>query len=124
MNDTYLTIKNLKLWARVGVLNKEREFGQLFSIDIFFWSDFEECSDSDDINNTIDYSFLINDIKNHSKNFSCKTIEKYSSEIVNLIVKKYKPSRLEIMLTKCHPPIIGFDGQVTIVKRYEKGSKS
>ena len=124
MNDTYLTIKNLKLWARVGVLNKEREFGQLFSIDIFFWSDFEECSDSDDINNTIDYSFLISDIKNHSKNFSCKTIEKYSSEIVNLIVKKYKPSRLEIMLTKCHPPIIGFDGQVTIVKRYEKGSKS
>ena len=118
MNETHLKIKNIKLWARVGVLEKEREFGQLFSLDVFLWSDFEECADSDDINKTIDYSLLINDIKDHAKVFSCMTIEKYSNEIVNLVERKYKPSRLEITLTKCNPPIIGFDGQVTIVKKY------
>ncbi len=122
MDNTYLKIKNIKLWARVGVLHNEREFGQLFTLDIFLWSDFEECANSDDINKTIDYSILINDIKNHSKRFSCKTIEKYSNEILNLVVNKYNPSRLEITLTKCHPPIIGFDGQVTIVKVYERDS--
>ncbi len=122
MQETYLKIENIKVWARVGVLNKEREFGQLFSLDVFLWSDFKECTDSDDINKTIDYSVLINDIKNHSKRFSCKTIEKYSSEILNLIVESYNPSRIKILLTKCHPPIIGFDGQVTIVKTYERES--
>ena len=120
MNEAYLKINNIKVWARVGVLDDEREFGQLFSFDVLLWSDFEECTDSDDINKTIDYSILINDIKNHSKSFSCKTIEKYSSEIINMIVRKYKPSRLEVFLTKCNPPIIGFDGKVTIVKKYEK----
>ena len=122
MKETYLKIQNIKLWARVGVLDKEREFGQLFSLDVFLWSDFEKCTFSDDINETIDYSTLISDIKVHSKNFSCKTIEKYSCEIVNLVVKRYKPARLEISLTKCKPPIIGFDGQVTIVKSYERKS--
>ena len=122
MKETYLKIQNIKLWARVGVLDKEREFGQLFSLDLVLWSDFEKCALTDDINETIDYSSLISDIKVHSKNFSCKTIEKYSSEILNLVVKRYKPTRLEILLTKCKPPIIGFDGQVTIMKSYERQS--
>ena len=122
MKETYLKIQNIKLWARVGVLDKEREFGQLFSLDLILWSDFEKCALTDDVNETIDYSSLISDIKVHSKNFSCKTIEKYSSEILNLVVKRYKPTRLEILLTKCKPPIIGFDGQVTIMKSYERQS--
>tara|TARA_B100000212_G_C27333873_1_gene515955 strand:- start:767 stop:1135 length:369 start_codon:yes stop_codon:yes gene_type:complete len=122
MQETYLKIQNIKLWARVGVLDKEREFGQLFSLDLVLWSDFEKCALTDDVNETIDYSSLISDIKVHSKNFSCKTIEKYSSEILNLVVKRYKPTRLEILLTKCKPPIIGFDGQVTIMKSYERQS--
>ena len=122
MKETYLKIQNIELWARVGVLDKEREFGQLFSLDLVLWSDFEKCALTDDVNETIDYSSLISDIKVHSKNFSCKTIEKYSSEILNLVVKKYKPTRLEILLTKCKPPIIGFDGQVTIMKSYERQS--
>jgi len=122
MKETYLKIQNIKLWARVGVLDKEREFGQLFSLDLVLWSDFEKCALTDDVNETIDYSSLISDIKVHSKNFSCKTIEKYSSEILNLVVKRYKPTRLEILLTKCKPPIIGFDGQVTIMKSYERQS--
>ena len=122
MKETYLKIQNIKLWARVGVLDKEREFGQLFSLDLVLWSDFEKCALTDDVNETIDYSSLISDIKVHSKNFSCKTIEKYSSEILNLVIKRYKPTRLEILLTKCKPPIIGFDGQVTIMKSYERQS--
>ena len=122
MKETYLKIQNIKLWARVGVLDKEREFGQLFSLDLVLWSDFEKCALTDDVNETIDYSSLISDIKVHSKNFSCKTIEKYSREILNLVVKRYKPTRLEILLTKCKPPIIGFDGQVTIMKSYERQS--
>ena len=122
MKETYLKIQNIKLWARVGVLDKEREFGQLFSLDLVLWSEFEKCALTDDVNETIDYSSLISDIKVHSKNFSCKTIEKYSSEILNLVIKRYKPSRLQILLTKCKPPIIGFDGQVTIMKSYERQS--
>ena len=47
--ETFLKIENIKLWARVGVLDEERELGQLFILDVFLWSDFEKCTVNDDL---------------------------------------------------------------------------
>ncbi len=117
--ETYLKIKNIKLWARVGVLDKEREQGQLFSLDIFIWADFDDCSQNDDIRRTIDYSKLVEILKYQSKKICCFTIEKYSNEILKIIDEKFKFNRIKIILTKCKPPIIGFDGEVSIVRSLE-----
>jgi len=118
MEETFLEIKDVKIWARVGVLAEERKFGQLFSLDVSLWSDFRICSKTDDLSSTIDYAILINDIKTHSINFSCFTIEKYSSEILRIIVEKFYPERIKIKLTKCKPPISGFNGEVSIVRSF------
>ena len=80
--ETFLKIENIKLWARVGVLDEERELGQLFILDIFLWTDFEKCSVNDDIEKTIDYSKLVQILKDQSKKIYCFTIEKYSNEIL------------------------------------------
>ena len=50
--ETFLKIENIKLWARVGVLQKERDLGQIFSLDLFLWNDFKNCTLSDDIKET------------------------------------------------------------------------
>ena len=47
----------------MGVLNEERELGQLFSLDIFLWTDFEKCTANDDIKKTVDYSKLVEILK-------------------------------------------------------------
>tara|TARA_Y100000589_G_scaffold231365_1_gene218831 strand:- start:607 stop:972 length:366 start_codon:yes stop_codon:yes gene_type:complete len=120
MEETFLEIKNIKIWARVGVLIEERKFGQLFALDVSLWSDFNNCSKTDDLNFTIDYSVLIKEIKTHSMNFSCFTIEKYSSEILKIIVEKFSPKRLKIKLTKCNPPIAGFTGEVSIIRFFNR----
>ena len=120
MEDTFLEIKDIKIWARVGVFIDERKFGQLFSLDISLWSDFSKCSNTDDLSSTIDYAVLIKDIKTHSINFSCLTIEKYSSEILRIIVKKFNPERIKIKLTKCKPPIAGFTGKVSIIRSFNR----
>ena len=117
--ETYLKIKNIKLWARVGVLEEERESGQLFSLDVFLWSDFENCTQNDDIKSTVDYSKLVEILKYQSKKITCFTIEKYSNEILNIIYEEHEFSRIKIILTKCKPPIIGFDGEVSIVRIFE-----
>ena len=114
--ETYLKIKDIKLWARVGVLEEERELGQLFSLDVFLWADFENCTQKDDIKSTVDYSKLVEILKSQSKKISCLTIEKYSNEILNIINEKFELNRIKIILTKCKPPIIGFDGEVSIVR--------
>ena len=117
--ETFLKIENIKLWARVGVLDEERELGQLFSLDIFLWSDFEECTLTDDIKKTIDYSKLVQILKDQSKKVYCFTIEKYSNAILEIIDQEFKISKIKIILTKCNPPITGFDGKVSIVRILE-----
>ena len=45
--ETFLKIENIKLWARVGVLEEERELGQLFILDIFLWTGLQMGLDMD-----------------------------------------------------------------------------
>ena len=113
--EAFLKIENIKLWARVGVLDVERELGQLFSLDIFLWTDFEKCTINDDIKKTVDYSKLVQILKDQSKKIYCYTIEKYSNAILEIIDQEFKISKIKIILTKCNPPITGFDGKVSIV---------
>ena len=120
MKKNFLKIEKIELWARVGVLEKERKLGQLFNLDILLWADFDECSKNDNIKSTLDYSLIIQKIKSHSKNFTCFTIEKYSEEIIEIIQNGFNPDRIKITLTKCKPPIDGFKGTVSIVKFFEK----
>ncbi len=120
MKKNFLKIEKIELWARVGVLEQERKLGQLFNLDILLWSDFDSCSENDDIRSTLDYSLIIQKVKAHSKIFSCFTIEKYSEEIIKIIQMGFNPDRIKITLTKCRPPIDGFDGKVSIVKYFEK----
>ena len=103
--ETFLKIENIKLWARVGVLEEERELGQLFILDIFLWADFEKCTINDDLKKTIDYSKLVQILKDQSKKIYCCTIEKYSNEILEIIDQEFNFSKIKIILTKCNPPI-------------------
>ncbi len=117
--ETFLKIENIKLWSRVGVLDEERELGQLFILDILLWADFEKCTINDDIKKTVDYSKLVQILNDQSKKIYCYTIEKYSNEILEIIDQEFKPSKIKIILTKCNPPITGFDGKVSIVRILE-----
>ena len=117
--ETFLKIENIKLWARVGVLDEERQLGQLFSLDIFLWTDFENCTANDDIKKTVDYSKLVQILKDQSKKICCFTIEKFSNSILESIDQEFKLSKIKIILTKCNPPIKGFDGKVSIVRILE-----
>jgi len=117
--ETFLKIEKIKLWARVGVLDEERKLGQLFSLDIFLWTDFEKSTVDDDIKKTVDYAKLVEILKDQSKKIYCFTIEKYSNAILEIIDEEFKLSKIKIILTKCNPPITGFDGKVSIVRILE-----
>ena len=117
--ETFLKIENIQLWARVGVLDEERKLGQLFCLDIFLWTDLEKCTANDHIKKTVDYSKLVQILKDQSKKIYCLTIEKYSNAILEIIDQEFKLSKIKITLTKCNPPITGFDGKVSIVRTLE-----
>ena len=116
MQEDFLKIENIKFWARVGVLEEERLYGQLFSLDVSIWNDFSDSEKNDDLKSSLDYSVIVNDIKTHAAEFSCNTIEKFSCFIIEIIKSKFSPKRIKIKLTKCNPPIVGFDGKVSIIR--------
>jgi len=83
------------------------------------WTDFDNCTANDDIKKTVDYAKLVQIIKDQSKKIYCYTIEKYSNAILEIIDHEFKLSKIKIILTKCIPPITGFDGKVSIVRIIE-----
>ena len=83
------------------------------------WTDFQKCTLNDDIKKTADYSKLVQILKDQSKKIYCFTIEKYSKAILEMIDQEFNLSKIKIILTKCNPPITGFDGKVSIVRILE-----
>jgi len=63
------------------------------------WTDFEKCTVNDDIKKTIDYSKLVQILKDQSKKIYCFTIEKYSNEILEIIAQEFKLTKIKLILT-------------------------
>ena len=63
LKSSVIHINDLHLWAHVGVLDKERVHGQLFSLDFSLWLDLKIAAEKDELSATADYSLGINKIK-------------------------------------------------------------
>ena len=109
-------IKDINLWAHVGVLESERINGQSFVLDLSFWLDLDESSRLDQLDTSIDYSEAIKALQKLSFEIKCSTIEYFSDQILNVLESLYGQVPINIMLKKCSPPIHGFSGSVLIEK--------
>ena len=115
-NSSAIHIKDINLWAHVGILESERINGQSFLLDISFWLDLNESSKLDHLDQSIDYSEAIKAVQKLSFDIKCLTIEYFSDQILNLLESLFGQIPINIMLKKCSPPINGFTGSVVIEK--------
>jgi 7,8-dihydroneopterin aldolase/epimerase/oxygenase len=118
-----IIIRQLKLWAHVGVLNWEREFGQWFELDIWLYYDLSSAASTDQIEHTINYADVIITIRNLSELINCSTIEYFSEQIFEVLEAKFGIFPMELELKKCDAPIPAFSGVVS-VKRSRNQFKS
>ena len=116
-NLSAIHIKDINLWAHVGVLESERTNGQSFVLDISFWLDLDESSKLDKLDKSIDYSETIKAVQKLSYETKCLTIEYFSDQILNILESLYGQVPINIILKKCSPPIDGFNGSVLIEKK-------
>ena len=115
-HSSAIHIKDINLWAHVGVLESERINGQNFVLDISFWLNLDESSKFDQLDKSIDYSEAIKAVQKLSFEIKCLTIEYFSDQILNVLESLYGQVPMNIMLKKCSPPIKGFNGSVLIEK--------
>ena len=81
-NLSAIHIKDINLWAHVGVLESERIHGQRFLLDLSFWLELDESSKLDKLDKSIDYSEAIKAVKKLSFEIKCLTIEYFSDQIM------------------------------------------
>lgn len=101
-----IIIKNMKFYAYHGVLPSERDRGQFFYIDLEMYTDLAKAGESDNLNDTIDYSEVFNIIKVINENNKFMLIEKLAETITNTLLKKYSQlDRVKIYVKKPDAPI-------------------
>lgn len=110
-------VRGLRLWAHVGVLEKERLHGQWFELDFFLGWDLTDTAQHDDLSEGLDYATGIEALRAQAQVIYCNTLEHYSERILDLLEECYGPIPLALELTKCRAPIPGFAGSVTVSRR-------
>ena len=67
-------VRELRLWAHVGVLEHERRDGQWFSLDFSVQLDLTAAAGAYDLSRSLDYSVAIQALQGLSQQIRCLTI--------------------------------------------------
>ena len=110
-------VRDVYLWAHVGVLEKERLLGQKFSLDFSVWVDLNKAAANDELSSTADYSIGIKKIQELSFRVNCQTLEHFSDQILDCLETLYGCVPMKVNLRKCAAPIAGFSGIVEIQRQ-------
>ena len=107
-------IRDLRLWAHVGVLDQERRDGQWFNVEISLHLDLSQAAADDDLSASADYSLAIRDLQTLARRIRCLTIEHFSEQILDRLEALYGPVPMTLILSKCAAPVPGFSGVVSV----------
>ena len=84
-------VRDLRLWAHVGVLEHERRDGQWFSLDFSVQLDLKAAAVADDLSRSLDYGVAIQALQGLSRQVRCLTIEHFSEQMLDRLETLYGP---------------------------------
>jgi len=114
-----ILLKDIKLYGYHGVLEKEREIGQYFYIDIEIALDLKPAGITDELGNTVDYSKVYDIIKNINEGNKFRLIESFAHKISEELMATFdKIKEIIVRVRKPDAPIDGDFGWVGVeIKR-------
>ena len=118
-----IVVKDLRLWAHVGVLEQERLLGQWFALDFWLAHDLQRAGQSDALVDTLDYAEAVQLIRELTASLRCQTLEHFSERIFDVLQQRYGRISMGLELRKSTAPISGFAGTVA-VQRERHGDAS
>ena len=118
MNDI-IKINSLEAFGYHGIYEEEKKLGQKYYIDIQIILDKTFNQIKDNLNNTVDYSILIKNIKDYFLNNKRDLLETIGNELVFYMFKEFKnisEIKLEIHKPAYHLSV-GFEGLSVCISR-------
>ena len=96
-----ITIEDLAVYFHVGVPEDERMTAQKLLITLEMTKDLRSSATSDDLAETIDYADVCQDVKALGKpSRSWKLIETLASDICELVLTKFRPESVRVIVKK------------------------
>ena len=112
--ETKIRLINIQLFGWHGVADKEKKTGQRFEIDIEAYKDLVSAINSDDINETTDYSALYERVKDVFSFKRYNLIEALASQIACTLIADFSLSSCKVIIRKPDAPINGILDTVEI----------
>ena len=99
-----LIIRNLELYASIGVSAAEREVGQRLLANLEVGYDLSVAGQSDEITHTISYSNLARLIQKIGTSTECRLLEYMAEQICKTILSTFPVTSIRLQLLKKPPP--------------------
>ncbi len=96
----FIELKDLEVRCQIGVHTFEKTFSQRLKLDIKIYYDFRQIND--EINDTIDYSVIVHDLKNILETQTFELLETFANFIAQWLNKNFKTIATDVLVKKYH----------------------
>ncbi|SIK26308.1 dihydroneopterin aldolase FolB [Mycobacteroides abscessus subsp. abscessus] len=100
-----ITLTGVRVVGYHGVLDSEKQSGQPFFVDITMFTDFQRASESDDVENTVNYAEVAELIRDVITGDSLDLIETLAENIAQAVLARFPLEALELTVHKPKAPI-------------------
>ena len=109
-----LQVKGIRAYGYTGYFVEEQKLGQWFEVDLTFWLDLATAGQSDQLEDTLDYSIVVKLVQDIVQTAKFQMIERLAETISTAILDLNKVEQVKVCLTKCQPPIPDFSGEIKL----------
>ena len=101
-----LIIEDLQVYAYHGVAQEEKVTGQMFFVSLRIGVNLERAAASDDVNDTLNYADICNDVQTVLQSGKCDLIEAAAMDIIEYLFRRYAGIvELSVILKKPWAPM-------------------
>lgn len=119
-----ILIRDLKIFAYHGVLDKEKENGQYFIFDVDVYADFSKPCGSDNVEDTVNYALMIERITEIFTSQKDDLIERAAQRVADGLLEEFGMiTEIRILLKKPDAPIDADFGWVGVEINRKRGAK-
>ncbi|WP_071516470.1 dihydroneopterin aldolase [Geitlerinema sp. PCC 9228] len=110
----FIEINQIRCYGYTGFLPQEQVLGQWFEVNLRLGVDLGTCSQSDRIEDTLDYRQTIARVKELVQGAKFSLIERLAGAIADAVLESPQVQQANVRVTKLAPPIPDFGGRITI----------
>jgi len=109
-----VTLKDISIYAYHGVLPEEKERGQEFRVNVELYTNFEGISQTDQLEQVIDYRQVLESIQKTATGTRFDLLEALAEHLALNLLQFDRVKRVKISVAKPRPPLPAVTGGVEV----------